>query len=294
MNVVQPKIHAVLLGVCACSLFTTTSRAQDAAKQVSPQTVRCAVIGGMHDTGLWQAVGERFEKATGHKVEMVARGPKREIVGSFIAGEADLITMHASDTIINLVADGYGVNPQPWAKNDLLLVGPPSDPAGIRGEKDAVVALRKIVATKSKLLMHASLGANEVLADVLAAGEIEVDPASLLSLPSDKHKEMLKRAQEAQAYTLVGRIPYLNAKIAKNDMEIMVQGDPRLRRPYLVVVANIENDSDARHAAAKQLAAFLRSPETQAWLKEFGRGKLDGEPLFFPVTMTRVAPAVAP
>lgn len=268
----------------------STLLAQAIVKSDNPQTIRCAVIGGMHDTGLWQAVGQRFEQATGHKVEMVARGPKREIVGSFIAGEADLITMHASDTIINLVADGYGVDPQPWAKNDLLLVGPPSDPAGIRGEKDAVAALKKIVATKSKLLMHASLGANEVLADVLAAGEIEFDPINLLSLPSDKHKEMLKRAQEAQAYTLVGRIPYLNAKIEKHEMQIMVQGDPRLRRPYLVVVANVanvSNEGDARHAAAKQLATFLRSAETQEWLKEFGRGKLDDQPLFFPITKTR-------
>ena len=257
------------------------------AQETKPQTIRCAVIGGMHDTGLWQAVGERFEKATGHKVEMVARGPKREIIGSFIAGEADLITMHASDTIINLVADGYGIDPQPWAKNDLLLVGPPADPAGIRGEKNAVAALRKIVATKSKLLMHASLGANEVLADVLAAGEIEPDPAQLISLPSDKHREMLKKAQDAGAYTLVGRIPYLNAKIEKHDMQIMVQGDPRLRRPYLVVVTNIDDAKDQRHAAAKQLALFLRSPETQAWLLEFGRGKLDDQPLFFPVKMKR-------
>ena len=142
--------------------------------------------------------------------------------------------------------------------------------------------------------MHASLGANEVLADVLAAGKIDVDPAHLISLPSDKHREMLKKAQDANAYTLVGRIPYLNAKIEKHDMQIMVQGDPRLRRPYLVVVANVEHEKDARHEAAKQLAAFLRSPETQAWLKEFGRGKLDDQPLFFPVRMTRPVTATAP
>ncbi|WP_254508265.1 substrate-binding domain-containing protein [Anatilimnocola floriformis] len=276
MNIVRGLSIALLL-IGGSSLLS----------QEKPQVVRCAVIGGMNDTGLWQAVGERFEKATGHKVEMVARGPKREIVGSFIAGEADLITMHASDTIINLVADGYGVDPQPWAKNDLLLVGPPADPAGVRGEKDAVAALKKIVASKSKLLMHASLGANEVMADVLAAGEIEIDPANVISLPSDKHREMLKKAQDASAYTLVGRIPYLNAKIEKHEMQIMVQGDPRLRRPYVVVVANVADAKDPRHVAARQLASFLRSPETQAWLLEFGRGKYDDQPLFFPVKMRR-------
>ena len=36
--------------------------------------------------------------------------------------------MHASDTIVNLVADGYAVDPQPWLKNDLVIVGPRDDP----------------------------------------------------------------------------------------------------------------------------------------------------------------------
>jgi tungstate transport system substrate-binding protein len=270
--------------------LATSAPAQDAsADRASPAgrvTVRCAVIGGMTDTGLWTEVAARFEKATGHGVEIVAAGPKRGIAAAFMEGEVDLITMHASDTIINLVADGYGVDPQPWARNDLVLVGPQSDPAGIRGEKDAVEALRRIVESGAKLLMHSSLGANEVLADVLAAGEIELNPENVISLPSDRHREMLKRASEEQAYALVGRIPFLNAKIARHETVLMVQGDPRLRRPYVVVVANHEAN-DPRRAAATALADYLRSDETQQWLAEFGRGQYDDQPLFFPIAKRR-------
>lgn len=66
--------------------------------------------------------------------------------------------------------------------------------------------------------------------------------------------------------------------------QIMVQGDKRLRRPYLVIVA-ARDMLDARYQAARQLAEFLRSPETQAWLKGFGKGTYDDQPLFFPVTV---------
>ncbi len=259
--------------------------AQDRATTPAAQVIRCAVIGGMMDTELWPEVAKRFEAKTGHRVEMVAHGPKHTIAPAFIAGEADLITMHASDTIINLVADGYGIDPQPWAKNDLLLVGPALDPAGIRGMQDAVAALGKIIASKNKLLVHASLGTNEVLHDVLAVGQLALDPERTISLPSDAHREMLKRAAVENAYTLVGRIPFLNAKIPSGNMVIMVQGDPRLRRPYLVVVAAASDNNSPRHAAARQLSSFLRDPETQAWLAEFGRGKLDDQPLFFPVKL---------
>jgi tungstate transport system substrate-binding protein len=250
------------------------------------QTIRCAVIGGMTDTGLWQGIAKRFEEKTGHKIEVVAQGNRRVIAPVFEVGNIDLLTMHASDTIINLVADGFAEDPQPWAKNDLLLVGPPEDPAAIKGEKDVLVALQKIVDSKSKLLMHASVGTNEVLSNLLGVGEIELDPQYVISLPTDRHRVMLEKASREKAYTVVGRIPFLNAKIARYDMEIMVQGDKRLRRPYLVIVA-ARKKHDARYTASKQLAAFLRFPETQQWLSEFGKGTYDDFPLFYPVEVAK-------
>src|SRR5215831_9033168 len=157
-----------------------------------PQTVRCAVIGGLNESDFWPQLADRFQRATGHRAEIVSTGPKHVIAAVLKAGDADLIVMHASDTIINLVADGYGENPQPWARNDFVLVGPSTDPAQIKGEKDAVRALGRIIASKSKLLLHASNGASELMSDLLAAGDLELDPQSTISLPGDKHRQMLK------------------------------------------------------------------------------------------------------
>ena len=52
--------------------------------------------------------------------------------------------MHSSDKTTDLVADGFGVNLRPWARNEHTIVGPASDPAGIRGMKDGADALKKI------------------------------------------------------------------------------------------------------------------------------------------------------
>jgi tungstate transport system substrate-binding protein len=271
--------------VIASTLFMGCRSEEPTPPENSKLAIRCAVIGGMTDTGFWQAISERFESQTGIEVEIVATGPKHEIAGPFRGGEVDLITMHASDTIINLVADGHGVNPQPWARNDLLLVGPKQDPAKIKGSKDVVAALRKIIETKSKFLVHQSLGTNEVLHDLLAAGELGLDVEATVSLPIDRHRQLLQRAAKENAYTLVGRIPFLNGKIANEGLEIMVQGDERMRRPYVVVVRAATEEKDARQVAACQLADFLRSPETQRWIADFGRGDLDEQPIFFPVVV---------
>ena len=59
----------------------------------------------------------------------------------------------------------------------------------------------------------------------------------------------------------------------------MVEGDPRLRRPYLVEI------SAAASPAATDLASYLRSPEIQQFLASFGVGRFDDQPVFFPVSL---------
>ena len=255
-----------------------------AAQNPRPQTVRCAVVGGLNETDFWPQLGERFQRATGHKMEIVATGPKHVLAEAFRAGEADLLVMHTGDSIINLVADGLAENPQPWARNDFVIVGPAADPAKIRDEKDAVAALRKIIGSKSKFLIHGSNGVSELLGDLLAAGELELDPQTTLNVPTERHRQMLKRAEAEQAYTIVGRIPVLNGKLEAGTLQILSQGDERLRRPYLVVVATGKVD-DPRLAAARRLAALLREKPTQDWIATFGKGKYDDRPLLFPVTV---------
>jgi len=267
----------------AVAPFAIAASADD---RIASNVVRCAVVGGLNESDFWPQLADRFQRATGHRAEIAVTGPRHTIVDAFKTGEADLIVMHAGDAIINLVADGYGENPQPWARNDFVLVGPAADPAKIKGQKNATAALQQIIATQSKLLIHGSSGANELLSDLLAAGELELDPQSTVSLPGERHRQMLTRAAEEQAYTLVGRIPFLNGKIDHGGMEVMVQGDVRLRRPYLVVVATGKAD-DPRLIAGRRLAVFLREPATQEWLASFGKGKFDDRPLFFPVKIAR-------
>jgi tungstate transport system substrate-binding protein len=277
-----------ILGLAGTSLVTAvTAVAQDDEEvpKRDADAIRCVVIGGMTQSDFFQAVATRFEKQSGRPVRIEYTGPKHAIAERFIESDADLITMHASDTIINLVANGFAADAQPWARNDMLLVGPPSDPAKIKGEKNAVTAMAKIIESKSKYLVHASAGTGEVLRGLLDEGELELDPEHTLSLPVDRHRQFLEKVVKEEAYTLVGRIPFLNAKLPQAGAQIMVQGDPRLRRPYLVAVTSRQDDVRAK--GARDFAAFLRSPETQDFIATFGRGDLDDQPLFFPVHVPR-------
>ena len=251
----------------------------------SPQQIRVAVIGGMVETGFWQTLAKRFEDSSGkrYRIELVAMGPKPLLNEAFHQGKADLVTMHASDTIINLVADGYAVDPQPWLKNDQVIVGPKDDPAKIRGCRTAAEAFAKIAASGAPFVVHSSLGAQDVMRDILDDAKLDMPSDHLTFLFTDHAREVLKIAAEKHAYTLVGRIPFLNGKLPNQGLVLMVRGDPQLRRPYVVATADPRRFPKAHVEGAKALAAFLRTPETQAWISTYGVSQLDDQPLFFPV-----------
>jgi tungstate transport system substrate-binding protein len=252
---------------------------------LEPQPVRVAVIGGMvTTTGLWQAVSARFEKATGIKVQLVITG-QREICADYLRnGKVDLLTMHSGDITTNLVADGYGVNMRPWTRNDLVIVGPKNDPAGIRGMKDGAAALKKIAGTKSPYLDFQGIGSREMAHNLWKAAGIPnpEGPWVLKDESSDKWSA-LKFAQSRGAYVITGRIPVKDGKLAADGMEIMVEGDAAMRRPFIVMEANPKKFPQTNVTGARALSDFLLSPETQAFLEQYRVGEFGGIPPFHPV-----------
>ena len=193
------------LGCCALFLIAGCKRAAPAPPPAS--VVRCAVIGGMTDTEMFVQLGRRFKADTGLSIEIVATGPKDTVAAALRGGEADLVTMHSSDTIVNLVADGFALDPQPWVKNDQIIVGYKDDPAGIRGMTDAVAALRKIAAARTPFVVHSSLGSQEVLRDVCHAGGVDLEDDQLIYSSERRKTAVLQLTDQKRGYTLVGRIP---------------------------------------------------------------------------------------
>ena len=64
-------------------------------------------------------------------------------------GKYDLLLVHARALEEKFVAEGYGTKRYDLMYNDFVILGPANDPAGIRGEKNAATALRKIAQAQS-------------------------------------------------------------------------------------------------------------------------------------------------
>ena len=247
------------------------------------KVIRVAVIGGMTMTGMWQALTAEFEAETNYKVEVVATGPKQILAEAFRKGEADLLTMHSSDTTTDLVADGYGINIHPWTRNQLVIVGPPSDPAHIKGMHDGAAALKRIAETQSPFVDHYSNGAREVAHKIWGKAGVVPHGDWLIKDESSYPQGILEYAAAHHAYVIVGRIPVIQGKMPSGGMEIMVEDDPDMVRPYMVMEANPAKFPKTNIAGAHALADYLISERAKVFLRTFGSRQPDGIPLFHPL-----------
>jgi tungstate transport system substrate-binding protein len=250
--------------------------------QPGPKVVRTAVIGGMMLTGLWPEIVKMFEKETDYQVVVVETGPRPLLDAAMRAGKADLLTMHSGDITTNLVADGYGVNMRPWARNDIVIMGPKSDPAGIRGLKDGAEALRRIAQAQANWVDALGVGKRETAQALWRKAGIEPQGDWVIPDESQDHLDLLRFAAKHNAYAICGRHPVVLGKLPSEGMEIMVEQDPLMRRPYIVMEANPAQCPGANAAGARALADFLLSEKIQAFLLEYGKQDL-GDNAFDPV-----------
>jgi tungstate transport system substrate-binding protein len=251
-----------------------------------PHTVRCAVIGGMTMTGLWPEIAKMFEEQTGYKVEVVATGPRPDLDKVMRAGKVDLLTMHSGDITTDLVADGYGVNMRPWTRNELCIVGPPDDPAHIRGMTNGVEALKKIAATKSRFVDFQGIGSRELAHNLWTRAGLEPKGDWVLRDDTISKFNILQFARTNDAYVVVGYIPAKLQKMNAGGMEILVKDDPTMRRPFIVMETNPKKFPSVNFTGARALSDFLFSPKVQNFLLEFGTQTNGPGTLFFPVTVT--------
>ena len=110
----------------------------------SDKPLKVAIIGGIFSSGLWEKIATEFEKKHHIKTEVLISGNKKELDAFCQNNEVDFVTMHSSDTISNLVADGLFEQLTPWLRNAQMIVGSTKNIAKIDENDTLIEALKKI------------------------------------------------------------------------------------------------------------------------------------------------------
>jgi tungstate transport system substrate-binding protein len=249
------------------------------------ETLTLATTTSTQDTGLLDAMAPAFKKDTGIDIKWVAVGTGKALeLGKNC--DADVLLVHAPKAEEEYVAQGFGIKRHQFMYNDFVLVGPPSDPAGIKG-KSVTEALAVIVAKKALFVSRGDESGTH-------KAEKELWKTAGLTVPAGPAGQQdawyiqagqgmmatLTMAFEKNAYTLADRGTYIKFEATDRGkgLVVLVEGDPNLRNTYSAMMVNPDKCPSVKKEAAEKFVAWWSSPSAEALIRGF---KLEGKPLFF-------------
>jgi tungstate transport system substrate-binding protein len=262
-----------LIAVATAIVFGVAAHSQD-------RSIVAASTTSTEDSGLFGYILPLFKAKTGIDVKVVALGTGQAL-DTGRRGDADVVFAHAKQAEEKFLAEGFGVKRYPVMYNDFILVGPDNDPAGIRGSKDIVAALKTL---KEKGLPFISRGDKSGT----HIAELNLWKAAGIDIASDRgpwYKEIgqgmgaaLNAAAASNAYVLSDRGTWLSFK-NKRDLVIVVEGDKRLFNQYGVMLVNPQKHPNVKKELGQAFIDWLIFPEGQKAIADY---KVNGEQLFYP------------
>ena len=279
MPTVAAAAVLVLLAFAGCKRTAPSAPAAPAAAKPAPvvTTIKMATTTSTENSGLLAVLLPAFKAATGIEVHVIAVGTGKAIKHGE-NGDVDVLLVHDPEAEEKFVAQGFGVARVAVMYNDFVIVGPPADPAGLKGGTDAAACLAKIAAAQALFISRGDASGTHVKEQTLwkSAG---VTPAGAWYISAGQGMgPVLIMADEKLAYTLTDRATYI-AYGEKVGLVIVCEGDRRLFNPYAVIAVNPAKQPHVKRAGAQAFIDYITSPAGQAVIAGF---KVKGQQLFTP------------
>ena len=263
----------------AAITFTALHRPSPPSSVQSPDVI-LATTTSTRDAGLLDSLLPVFERQTRYHVKVIAVGSGQALAMGR-RGDADVVLSHAPEAERALVDSGYFVRRRLVIHNEFLVVGPASDPAGLRGLSDAVAAFRRLAERRAPFVSRGDQSGTHQREQQLWKRALGPPPKDGWYVESGQGMgATLQLADEKRAYTLTDRATYL-AWRDKLQLVPMVEGDSLLYNVYHVLELSPKNAARVNLAGGGALADFFVAPATQALIAQFGKARF-GQSLFVP------------
>jgi len=240
----------------------------------------CSSTTSTENSGLFSYILPMFEKKTGIKVKVVARGTGAAIeMGK--RGDADVAFVHAKEQELKAVEEGFFVDRHDVMYNDFVIIGPANDPASIQSEKSAAEAFRKIAASSLFVSRGDNSGTHTKELSIWKKAAIEPKGQKWYLEVGQGMEKTQRIADEKRAYTLTDRGTWLATRDKDRlEMAIVLEGDPTLFNQYGVMAVNPAKYKHVKYKEAMEFINWLISREGQQAIASF-KDK-NGNPLFIP------------
>jgi tungstate transport system substrate-binding protein len=234
------------------------------------EAILLATTTSVEDSGLLTHLLEAYrQEDPGAAVRPLAVG-SGEALELGRRGDADLLIVHHPSEEQAFVDGGYGEARVPIMVNDFVVVGPPSDPAGVASSSAASEALRTIAGSGELFLSRGdNSGTHNRELEVWGAADVAPE-GSWYQEAGQGMGPVLQMASERGAYVLTDRSTFY-AMERHLELAVLFEGDPRLRNVYSIIIVS----GSPREARARALQDWLTSPDGRSaidgYLDDYGR-----------------------
>lgn len=235
------------------------------------------------DSGLLdEVIIPKFEEEHPYKVKTIAVGTGQALEMG-VNGEADVLLTHAPASEQELVDNGDVQNYKRVMYNDFIIVGPASDPAGIK-DLEVAEAFQKVFDSSSTFVSRGDdSGTHKKELSIWESISATPTENSAYVETGQGMGNTLQVAAEKQGYVLTDRATYLAQKDNYPDMEIVVEGDDALLNIYHVMEVNPDKNDQINNEGAKAFVEFMIDSEVQELIESFGKEEY-GQSLFYKYT----------
>ena len=254
-----------------------------AASYVSAETrLKLGTTTSVDNTGLLKVILPPFEKMFDVRVDVIVVGTGKAMeLGK--NGDIDVLVVHDREAEDNFIKEGFGINRRDVMYNDFIIVGPASDPAGVRGMKDVVAAFKKIYQRKSLFVSRGDKSGTHEREKKLWKAAMLTPKGKWYMEAGQGMGATLQLADEKKAYTLSDRATYLSYK-NKIELGVLVEGDTtRLGNPYSIIAVNPAKYKHVNYVYAMALVGWFTSVEGQKIIGDFKSPA--GDPMFHPTAI---------
>ena len=273
-------LFALLLGACAPAASAPTQSPATEISVPANSNLILATTTSTQDSGLLDVLVPIFEKQSGYVVKTIAVG-SGEAMKMGEDGNADILLVHAPASEAAFMEAGNGTDRFLVMHNDFIIVGPASDPAGIKGKTSAVDAFTAIFEAGSPFITRGDdSGTHKKELALWKSAEIDPADQPWYVETGQGMGASMTVASEKEAYILTDRATYL-ANQDNYQLEVLLEGDTSLLNVYHVITVNQTKWPQVNYNGALAFANFMMDAATQKVIAAFGVDKF-GQPLFYP------------
>ncbi len=237
--------------------------------------LKLATTTSLDNSGLLEAILPAFTEESGIKVDVVAVGTGAALQHGR-NGDVDVVLVHAPNAEKEFIEEAHGTERSYIAKNEFVIVGIETDPAGLADFDTAGEAFLHLMGSGTRFISRGDDSGTHKR-EMELWNSIDTQPSGEWYIEAGQGMgAILNMANELEAYTLtdIGTFYSMEHNL---DLVILLRGDAALENIYSIIPVDPLDHPDIYHEGALELVEWITGDQAKELIDGF---EVNGHQLF--------------